>query len=412
MDVHLGVNSAVFRIKSDLPQKNVTIDPQCRKLPDMKKRSLSSNPKRSVPFATSLILYCRPGFENECAAEITDKAQQKGHYGFAKTTRQRGYVLFTCYEPSDAAQLMMAIPFRSLIFARQFFGVLSHLKALPATDRITPIQTALGNDHRYGDVRVETADSEEGKSLAGFCRKFTVPLRRALRDVGVVSKTENRIKPVLHVFFAAPGEVYLGYSYPMNNSPFYMGIPRLKFPADAPSRSTLKLEEAFYVFVPYDEWDERLAAGMRAVDLGASPGGWTYQLVKRYMMVSAVDNGPMDVRLMETGQVKHFREDGFKFVPKRNPIQWLVCDMVEKPNKVTELMGKWLVNGWCREAIFNLKLPMKKRYESVDENLTFLKKIFDENGIHALIQAKQLYHDREEITVHVQCIWGQGITQK
>jgi 23S rRNA C2498 (ribose-2'-O)-methylase RlmM len=40
-----------------------------------------------------------------------------------------------------------------------------------------------------------------------------------------------------------------------------MGIPRLKFPSDAPSRSTLKLEEAFHVFIPADEWDERLATG-------------------------------------------------------------------------------------------------------------------------------------------------------
>jgi 23S rRNA C2498 (ribose-2'-O)-methylase RlmM len=47
-----------------------------------------------------------------------------------------------------------------------------------------------------------------------------------------------------------------------------MGIPRLKFPADAPSRSTLKLEEALHVFIPADEWDERLANGMYAVDLG------------------------------------------------------------------------------------------------------------------------------------------------
>ena len=50
-----------------------------------------------------------------------------------------------------------------------------------------------------------------------------------------------------------------------------MGIPRLRFPADAPSRSTLKLEEAFHVFIPADEWDERLANGMYAVDLGV-PG--------------------------------------------------------------------------------------------------------------------------------------------
>jgi 23S rRNA C2498 (ribose-2'-O)-methylase RlmM len=39
--------------------------------------------------------------------------------------------------------------------------------------------------------------------------------------------------------------------------------------------------------------------------------------------------------------------------------------MVEKPAKVAALMAQWLVNGWCRETIFNLKLPMKKRYEEV-----------------------------------------------
>ena len=47
-----------------------------------------------------------------------------------------------------------------------------------------------------------------------------------------------------------------------------MGIPRLKFPSDAPSRSTLKLEEAFHMFIPYDEWEERLEGGLQAVDLG------------------------------------------------------------------------------------------------------------------------------------------------
>ena len=77
------------------------------------------------------------------------------------------------------------------------------------------------------------------------------------------------------------------------------------------------------------------------------------------MWVYAVDNGPMAPSLMDTGQVTHCREDGFKFRPPRSNISWLVCDMVEKPVRVASLMTEWLVNGWCREAIFNLKLPMK-----------------------------------------------------
>lgn len=185
-----------------------------------------------------------------------------------------------------------------------------------------------------------------------------------------------------------------------------MGIPRLKFPSDAPSRSTLKLEEAFHMFIPYDEWEERLEGGLQAVDLGACPGGWTYQLVKHSMRVQAVDNGPMAESLMETGQVRHLREDGFKFVPTSKNITWLVCDMVEKPAKVAALMTTWMVNGWCRETIFNLKLPMKKRYEEVSHILEKMAAEMKEQGVNALIHAKHLYHDREEITVHVQRVWG------
>ena len=83
-----------------------------------------------------------------------------------------------------------------------------------------------------------------------------------------------------------------------------------------------------------------------------------------------------------------------------------MCDMVEKPAKVTELIAKWLINGWCREAIFNLKLPMKKRYEEVKQNLQLLIEELNNNQINVQIQAKQLFHDREEVTVHVQRIWG------
>ena len=222
----------------------------------------------------------------------------------------------------------------------------------------------------------------------------------------VLTNYETPKRPVVHVFFIAPGCCYTGYSFSNNNSPFYMGIPRLKFPSDAPSRSTLKLEEAFHVFIPADEWDERLANGMYAVDLGACPGGWTYQLVKRNMWVSSVDNGPMAQSLMDTGQVTWLREDGFRYRPNRNNISWMVCDMVEKPAKVAALMAQWLVNGWCRETIFNLKLPMKKRYEEVSQNLAYIQAQLDEHGVNAQIQARQLYHDREEVTVHVRRLWA------
>ena len=151
-----------------------------------------------------------------------------------------------------------------------------------------------------------------------------------------------------------------------------MGIPRLRFPADAPSRSTLKLEEAFHVFIPADEWDERTASGMHAVDLGACPGGWTYQLVKRSMMVHSVDNGPMAPSLMETGGDAPPRR---RLQVRAEQQQDLLAgvrhggETGEGDQPDDSVAGE----GWCREAIFNLKLPMKKRYEEVSQNLTSIR---------------------------------------
>nr|WP_269135767.1 23S rRNA (cytidine(2498)-2'-O)-methyltransferase RlmM [Vibrio cincinnatiensis] len=353
------------------------------------------------------MLYCRAGFEKECAGEIQDKASQLEVYGFPRLKNNTGYVLFECYQDEDADKLIKQIDFQALIFARQMFAVEAEFIDLPKDDRISPILSQLSAIDYLplcGDLRIETPDTNEAKELLKFCRKFTVPLRQALRGNGLLLAKDNAKKPVFHVCFIAPGHCYMGYSYSQNNSPFFMGIPRLKFPSDAPSRSTLKLEEAFHVFIPREEWETRLASGMWAVDLGACPGGWTYQLVKRSMFVYAVDNGMMAESLMETGQVKHHMEDGFKFEPPRKNVTWLVCDMIEKPSRVAQLMGEWLISGWAKEAIFNLKLPMKGRYDEVLEDIENLKRFLKEHQVKFKLQAKHLYHDREEITVHVQSL--------
>ena len=198
---------------------------------------------------------------------------------------------------------------------------------------------------------------------------------------------------MFHAFFLANDHLMLGYSYSFNNSAFHMGIPRLRFPADAPSRSSLKLEEAFYVFVPKEEWDLRLCSGLKAVDLGACPGGWTYQLVRRGMMVTAVDNGMMAQSLMDTGQVKHIRDDGFVWRPSKKNTYWLVCDMVDKPARVTHMVADWFRENDCQEAMFNLKLPMKKRYAEAVHNIEVLR------GLLARSTAASSFRPNSSITI-------------
>lgn len=70
-----------------------------------------------------VVLLCRPGFEKECAAEITDKAGQREIFGFARVKENAGYVIYECYQPDDGDKLIRELPFSSLIFARQWFVV-------------------------------------------------------------------------------------------------------------------------------------------------------------------------------------------------------------------------------------------------------------------------------------------------
>ncbi|AZQ11291.1 23S rRNA (cytidine(2498)-2'-O)-methyltransferase RlmM [Shewanella khirikhana] len=350
----------------------------------------------------NLFLYCRAGYEKDCAAEIQQRAAELGVGGFVKANRDEAFVVFQGFADDDGDRLAAELPLDSLIFARQMFACGDLLSDLPAEDRVSPLTAALADVARGGELRVETPDTNEAKELSAFCRKFTVPLRQSLRKQGILLDKENPRRPIVHVCFIGPGKAYAGYSLSNNSSPHYMGIPRLKFPADAPSRSTLKLDEAFIHFIPREEHETRLRSGLNAVDLGACPGGWTYQLVRRGMMVHAIDNGPMNHDLMETGQVTHHRADGFKFEPARRNIYWLVCDMVEKPARVAELMEYWAIQGWFKEAIFNLKLPMKSRYKEVSQILANMHAILKENGINEFhLACKHLYHDRDEVTVHL-----------
>jgi 23S rRNA (cytidine2498-2'-O)-methyltransferase len=342
----------------------------------------------------ALLLYCRPGFEKECAAEIQSKAQKLEVLGYAKARPDSGFVLFTPYEAAGLAVLRKALPFADLCFARQMAAVLPLIADLPVAGRISPLlQAAAALSRQFSDVWLETADTNEAKELSVFVRKFEGPFARAMVDAGLASAKQNA--PRLHLFFINSTTVYVGLSRPGNSSPWPMGIPRLKFPRAAPSRSTLKLEEAFLFFL--GEEPKSLQPGMKAVDLGAAPGGWTWQLAKRSIRVVAVDNGPMDPALLDSGIVEHLRADGFRYLPPK-PVDWLVCDMVEQPSRIAGLVARWLAGGHCRQAMFNLKLPMKKRSEELKRCRDIIEAALDGAEVPFRLAFKQLYHDREEVT--------------
>ena len=338
-----------------------------------------------------LLLYGRPGFEKELAQEMSAQAAAMGVEGFVKAKPDSGFAVFNTHQDAMGADLGQHLDYGRLVFARQLVRVGPLLTDLPESDRAGPIAQAcraLGT--RFAALWIEMPDTNDGKSLSTLTKPLTPHLEKALRKSGVAfddAQAEER----LHVFFVGGRACYVGVSAVANSSRWPMGIPRLRMPSGSPSRSTLKLAEAMLEFVPGRDFEP----GLAAVDLGASPGGWTWHLVQRGFMVTAVDNGPMDAALLDSGQVKHRRDDGFHYRPP-DPVAWMVCDMVESPSRIATLVARWIGQGWCSESIFNLKLPMKKRWEELERCRGIIDTALEGGGYY--LRFKHLYHDREEVT--------------
>jgi 23S rRNA (cytidine2498-2'-O)-methyltransferase len=308
------------------------------------------------------------------------------------------YVVAT-FDHGARAAWQRAIVATAPIFTRSVFAGAGPFQLLAArnvrADRVTPILASIAQVARapWRSVWVEFPDTNEGKQLSALARALCARIEGELRD-SLVDTASKR----LHVFLADGTTAWIGESEAHGHD-WPMGIPRLRMPPGAPSRSTLKLAEAFQVFLGERE-REVLRPGMRAVDLGAAPGGWTWQLVQRGVAVTAIDNGPLHRGLLQERLVTHLREDAFRWRPRR-AVDWLVCDVVDKPSRIAELVARWIGDGAARRAIFNLKLPMKKRYEEVRRCMERIAQVQDAAATEYSLAVRQLYHDREEVTVYL-----------
>lgn len=360
-------------------------------------------------YPDTLVLFCRPGFEPDCGNELTDQAARRGRYGYFRPGQVPGTVLFTLPGQGEAESLLAELALEQLVFVRDWFLLLAEV-GLPATDRVGAVITALKGttplEGRPGRVEVRLGETNEDADLGRFARKWVAPLSRGLRGAGLLTADSGADRPLqLEILLNGFEQALVGVSVEGNRARYPSGILRLKFPAEAPSRSTLKLEEAWKVFLPSGRELEYLGGGCQAVDLGAAPGGWTWQLVNQGMKVIAVDNGPMDENLMASGMVEHVRDDGYSWLPRR-AVDWMVCDIVDKPRRTAELAARWMAGKHCRYSMFNLKLPMKKRFEEWQLCRSLIEERLGAADVPFRLMARHLYHDREEITCFLERLPG------
>lgn len=352
-----------------------------------------------------MIAFCRPGFEADAGRELTDAAAHVGVFGYFEPGSQPGLLVFNLPGPATATELLGKLSIGELVFVRDWFVVIADI-ALPRADRVGAVIDGLRESGAElpacSRVDIRLTETNDDHDLGNFARKWVPPLSKALRGAGFLKQDPKADAPAqLELLLLSFERVVIGASLASNRARYPSGIVRLRLPSSAPSRSALKLEEAWKVFLPPGQELDYLGGGRQAVDLGAAPGGWTWQLVKQGMVVTAVDNGPMNPELMASGQVTHVQADGYSWKPKRG-VDWMVCDIVDHPRRTTHMVVEWLTGKLCRYAIFNLKLPMKKRYDEWLICREILEAGLGQSEMAFRVKARHLYHDREEITCFIE----------
>jgi 23S rRNA (cytidine2498-2'-O)-methyltransferase len=171
---------------------------------------------------------------------------------------------------------------------------------------------------------------------------------------------------------------------PVKSSPFINGECRfVEDHVGPPSRAYLKLWEAL---VRFGRWP---VAGEQCLDLGASPGGWTWALAKLGADVTAVDKAPLDPAVVAMPGVSQRVDSAFALPPE--PVDWLFSDVIAYPDRLLTLVRRWIDAGATRYVVCTIKFQGATDHAAAEA----FAAIPGSQVIH-------LFHNKHELTF----LWG------
>jgi len=131
-----------------------------------------------------------------------------------------------------------------------------------------------------------------------------------------------------------------------------------------PSRAYLKLWELFTVH------GIRPSAGERVLDMGASPGGWTWVLSGLGCSVTAIDKAPLDFAVAAMNGVEYIQASAFGLRPAVcGSVDWLFSDIICYPEKMMQLVRRWQEEGTVKNFVCTVKLQGNNTVAVLDEFL-------------------------------------------
>ncbi|HKU36531.1 MAG TPA: 23S rRNA (cytidine(2498)-2'-O)-methyltransferase RlmM, partial [Polyangiales bacterium] len=333
------------------------------------------------PVAGEWLWTTREGAERDCVEELVLRRAQPR--AFAPS------LVISASAPRDASGRL------ELTFARQGFEVRALLHEADEQRLADALALAAAPElrgERYA-LHVFVPDSTPGNRLAQAAERVAQRLGQQLLAAGPGAAVDSAslrrdTATLLQVCVFGPDRAALGV-VPSDQalSIWPGGRARMRLSSDRPSRAARKLEEAL-------AWlGTGPGAGETCVDLGAAPGGWSWLLLQRRASVIAVDPARLEPALLEQRRLRHVQASAFDWQPE-TPVDWLFCDMAWRPLEVAQMLGRWARRRQTRMLVTNFKLPMKRKAEMVAR----LREVLEASGYQQL-RTRQLYHDREEITL-------------
>ncbi|HEY0838339.1 MAG TPA: SAM-dependent methyltransferase [Azospirillum sp.] len=126
-----------------------------------------------------------------------------------------------------------------------------------------------------------------------------------------------------------------------------------------PNRAYLKLWEALTLS------GVQPGPGDRCLDLGSSPGGWTWVLHELGAAVVSVDKAPLDPAIAALPRVEFRRESAFGLKPEDvGPVDWLCCDVICYPQRLLRLVEAWRASGLVKHFVCTLKFQADTDHET------------------------------------------------
>lgn len=189
-----------------------------------------------------------------------------------------------------------------------------------------------------------------------------------------------------------PYQAYLGLSLAIHNlSNWAGGMRRFARETEQVSRAEFKLLEALEIF------HIKLPPRGVALDLGASPGGWTRVLRQQDQYVTAIDPGELDPRVAKDRGVRHKRMTAEQYLADEpDQFDLIVNDMRMDARDSARLMVAYAKQLYRHGlVIMTLKLPEQNRHPVIDHAFNLLRQAY------TIVGARHLFHNRSEITVYL-----------